>query len=50
MRALITAAAQSVLPVYRVAMVGAGRYANTWARAYQTNPRCERDRGRRRYR
>jgi predicted dehydrogenase len=41
MRAVITAAAQSVLPVYRVAMVGAGRYANTWARAYQTNPRCE---------
>ena len=24
----------------QVAMVGAGRYANTWARAYYNNPRC----------
>jgi hypothetical protein len=28
-------------PTLRVAMIGAGRYANTWARAYATSERCQ---------
>ena len=35
-----TAGGGELLPSYRVAMVGAGRYANVWARAWHNHPRC----------
>ena len=28
-------------PTLRVGMIGAGRYANTWGRAYATSERCQ---------